>query len=57
MIAGAVTVVPLPFDGPGYEVIIGIAFAVAGIAALAVRQPSSPAAARPPTQAEAQPAA
>jgi hypothetical protein len=57
MIAGAVTLVPLPIDGPAYEVIIGIAFAVAGIPALAMRQPSPPAAAQPSTQAEAQPAA
>jgi hypothetical protein len=28
--AGAITLVPLPADGPVYEVIIGIAFAIAG---------------------------
>jgi hypothetical protein len=32
--AGAITLVPLPADGPVYEVIIGIAFAVAGARAL-----------------------
>jgi hypothetical protein len=34
IIAGAITLVPLPADGPVYEVIIGIAFAVAGARAL-----------------------
>jgi hypothetical protein len=28
LLAGAVTLVPLPFDGPVYEVLIGVAFAV-----------------------------
>ena len=32
--AGAITLVPLPADGPVYEVIIGIAFAIAGARAL-----------------------
>jgi len=32
--AGAITLVPLPVDGPVYEVIIGIAFAIAGARAL-----------------------
>src|SRR5258705_4029749 len=31
LIAGAVTLIPLPVDGPAYEVIIGTAFAAAGI--------------------------
>ena len=34
VIAGAITLVPLPADGPAYEVIIGIAFAVAAVRAL-----------------------
>ena len=32
--AGAITLVPLPADGPVYEVIIGVAFAIAGARAL-----------------------
>jgi hypothetical protein len=32
--AGAITLVPLPADGPVYEVIIGIAFTIAGARAL-----------------------
>jgi hypothetical protein len=32
--AGVITLVPLPADGPVYEVIIGIAFAIAGARAL-----------------------
>ena len=31
---GVITLVPLPADGPGYEVIIGIVFAIAGARAL-----------------------
>ena len=34
VIVGAITLVPLPADGPVYEVITGIAFAVAGARAL-----------------------
>ena len=44
-IAGAITVVPLPGDGSIYEVIIGLALAVAGIRAL-------PGAARAPLPAQ-----
>jgi hypothetical protein len=44
-IAGAITVVPLPGDGSIYEVIIGLAFAVAGARAL-------PGAARAPLPAQ-----
>jgi hypothetical protein len=37
IVTGAITLVPLPVDGPAYEVIIGIAFAVAGAGALTAR--------------------
>jgi hypothetical protein len=36
IVAGAVTLVPLPVDGPIYEIMIGIALALAGAAALRV---------------------
>jgi hypothetical protein len=38
IVAGACTVVPLPVDGPAFEVIIGIAFTVAGVRASTVRR-------------------
>jgi hypothetical protein len=34
IVAGGITLLPLPFDGPAFEVVIGIAFALAGIRAL-----------------------
>jgi len=34
IVAGALTVLPLPIDGMGYEVLIGLAFAVASVAAV-----------------------
>ncbi|WP_405867703.1 MULTISPECIES: hypothetical protein [unclassified Streptomyces] len=37
IVAGACTVVPLPVDGPAFEVVIGIAFTVAGVRASTVR--------------------
>ena len=37
---GAITLLPLPFDGPVYEVIIGSMAALAGV--LAVRTPATP---------------
>lgn len=36
LVAGGVTLVPLPIDGPAYEVLIGVACAVAGWAATRV---------------------
>ena len=33
LVAGAITALPLPFDGPMYEVIIGLAVLTAGVAA------------------------
>jgi cytochrome c oxidase assembly factor CtaG len=47
LVAGAVTLVPLPVDGPAYEVIIGIAFAVAGVRAFGVSAPVPLATAQP----------
>jgi hypothetical protein len=47
VVAGAVTLVPLPVDGPAYEVIIGIAFAIAGVRAVGVPAPVPLAAAQP----------
>jgi hypothetical protein len=49
VVAGAVTLVPLPVDGPAYEIIIGIAFAVAGVRAFGMRAPTPLAAAQPAT--------
>jgi hypothetical protein len=37
IVMGAVTLVPLPVDGPAYEVVIGLACMVAGAAAIRVR--------------------
>ena len=34
IVAGALTVLPLPIDGMGYEVLIGLAFAVASVTAV-----------------------
>ena len=39
IVMGAITLVPLPIDGPIYEVIIGLAAAVAGASALRPRAP------------------
>jgi len=47
LVAGAVTLVPLPADGPAYELIIGIAFAVAGVRAFGVPAPVPLATAQP----------
>jgi hypothetical protein len=47
IVTGAITLVPLPVDGPAYEVIIGIAFAVAGVGAFTARA-RAPLAARSP---------
>ncbi len=33
LVAGVITALPLPFDGPVYEVIIGLAVLTAGVAA------------------------
>ncbi|MCT9076616.1 hypothetical protein [Streptomyces fulvoviolaceus] len=40
IVAGACAMVPLPVDGPVFEVTIGIAFTVAGVRARAVRGPA-----------------
>lgn len=37
IVMGAITLVPLPVDGPVYEIVIGAACAIAGVAALGVR--------------------
>lgn len=42
VVAGAVTLAPLPFDGPVYEVVIGAALAVACLAARGQRHDSAP---------------
>ncbi|PWR13134.1 hypothetical protein DKT69_22015 [Micromonospora sicca] len=49
VVVGAVTLVPLPVDGPAYEVIIGIAFAFAfaGVRAFGLRAPVPLATAQP----------
>jgi hypothetical protein len=44
IITGAITVVPLPASGASYEIIIGIAFAVAGVRALPGSARTAPAA-------------
>lgn len=47
IVAGASALVPLPVDGPVFEVAIGIAFTVAGLRAGAVRGPAQLAAEKP----------
>jgi hypothetical protein len=44
IVAGAITLVPLPGSGSGFEIIIGIAFAVAGVRALTGSARTAPAA-------------
>jgi hypothetical protein len=40
IVVGGVTLLPLPVDGPAFEVVIGIAFAVAGLRAFPRRHPT-----------------